>query len=86
MFSIGAYDPWIMNHANPEQAWRMFLASGACYLLPVHFDTFRLGKEPLGEAMSRLLAAAGPNASRVAIRGIGDTFVMPRNGCGSTKP
>ena len=23
-FSIGAYDPWINNHANPEQVWAMF--------------------------------------------------------------
>ena len=87
MFGIGAYDPWIMNHADPEQVWQMFRAIGACYLLPVHFDTFRLGKEPLGEAMTRLLVAAGPDASRVAIRGVGDTFVMPHDGCtGPGKP
>jgi len=24
IFSIGAYDPWIDNHANPEQVWAMF--------------------------------------------------------------
>ncbi len=84
MFGIGAYDPWIMNHADPEQAWRMFRALGACYLLPVHFDTFRLGKEPLGEAMARLLAAAGTDAERIAVRRVGETFVVPRNGCGTT--
>ncbi len=77
IFGIGAYDPWIMNHADPEQAWRMFRALDACYLLPVHFDTFRLGKEPLGAAMTRLLAAAGPDADRIAIRRVGDTFVAP---------
>ena len=81
IFGIGAYDPWIMNHADPEQVWRMFNASGACYLLPVHWDTFRLGKEPLGEAMTRLLTVAGAESGRVAIRAIGDTFVFPRNGC-----
>jgi L-ascorbate metabolism protein UlaG (beta-lactamase superfamily) len=73
----GAYDPWIANHANPEQVWRMFEESGARYLLPVHWDTFRLGKEPLGDAMRRLLAAAGPKADRVVIRRIGDTWTMP---------
>ena len=26
---IGAYDPWIANHASPEEAWRMFQALGA---------------------------------------------------------
>lgn len=73
----GAYDPWIVNHASPEQVWRMFEESGARYLFPVHWDTFRLGKEPLGDAMARLLAAAGPGADRVVIRRIGDTWTMP---------
>ncbi len=70
----GAYDPWVMNHADPEQVWRMFVESGAQYLIPVHWDTFRLGKEPLGDAMRRLLAAAGPDAGKVVIRGIGETW------------
>ena len=76
----GAYDPWVMNHANPEQVWRMFEESGAQYLIPVHWDTFRLGKEPLGDAMARLLAAAGPAADRVVIRRIGDTWTLPLPG------
>jgi L-ascorbate metabolism protein UlaG (beta-lactamase superfamily) len=73
----GAYDPWIANHASPEQVWRMFSESGARWLIPVHWDTFRLGKEPLGEAMARLLAAAGPDADHVVIRRIGDTWTLP---------
>ena len=73
----GAYDPWISNHADPEQVWTMFEQSGARYLIPVHWDTFRLGKEPLGEAIARLLAAAGPEAGRVVIRRIGETFSLP---------
>lgn len=73
----GAYDPWIANHASPEQVWRMFQESGARYLVPVHWDTFRLGKEPLGDAMTRLLAAAGPSADRVVVRRVGDTWTMP---------
>jgi L-ascorbate metabolism protein UlaG (beta-lactamase superfamily) len=73
----GAYDPWIANHASPEQVWRMFEESGARYLVPVHWDTFRLGKEPLGDAMARLLAAAGSAAERVVIRRIGETWTMP---------
>jgi L-ascorbate metabolism protein UlaG (beta-lactamase superfamily) len=55
----------------------MFEESGARYLFPVHWDTFRLGKEPLGDAMTRLLAAASPNADRIVIRRIGDTWTMP---------
>jgi L-ascorbate metabolism protein UlaG (beta-lactamase superfamily) len=73
----GAYDPWIANHASPEQVWEMYQESGARYLVPVHWDTFRLGKEPLGDAMRRLEAAAGARASEIAIREIGGTWTMP---------
>jgi L-ascorbate metabolism protein UlaG (beta-lactamase superfamily) len=76
ILGIGAYDPWIRNHETPEQAWQTFVESGARYLIPVHWDTFRLGKEPVGEAMQRLLAAAGPQASRVVIREIGETWTI----------
>jgi L-ascorbate metabolism protein UlaG (beta-lactamase superfamily) len=76
ILGIGAYDPWVWNHVTPEQAWRMFQDSGAESLIPVHWDTFRLGKEPLGEAMARLLAAAGPEGARVVVRRIGETFTI----------
>jgi L-ascorbate metabolism protein UlaG (beta-lactamase superfamily) len=77
VLGIGAYDPWIMNHADPEEAWRMFRESGAQVLLPVHWDTFRLGREPLGDALRRLLAAAGEDADRVGFHRIGDTWTRP---------
>src|SRR3954470_2831447 len=37
---IGAYDPWINNHASPEQAWTMFRRLLASYLLPGPHSTF----------------------------------------------
>ena len=70
----GAYDPWIRKHASPEQVWQMFQESGAQHLVPIHWDTFRLGKEPIGDAMRRLLAAAGPDADRIVIREIGGAW------------
>jgi len=78
ILGIGAYDPWIWNHQDPEQAWQTFAQSGARHLVPVHWDTFRLGKEPLGDAMRRLLAAAGADARRIVIREIGQTWTLPR--------
>jgi L-ascorbate metabolism protein UlaG (beta-lactamase superfamily) len=80
ILGIGAYDPWVWNHETPEQAWQTFVESGARYLIPVHWDTFRLGKEPIGEAIRRLLAAAGPDAGRVVIREIGETWTMKLGG------
>ena len=56
---VGAYDPWIRVHCNPEQAWRMAQDCRAEFLLPVHHQTFRLSREPYFEPVERALAAAG---------------------------
>jgi L-ascorbate metabolism protein UlaG (beta-lactamase superfamily) len=76
-FSIGAYNPWIWNHANPEQVWSMFLSTHARYLVPIHWGTFKLSKEPMDEPMSRLIAAAGSEANRIVLRHIGGTWSPP---------
>jgi L-ascorbate metabolism protein UlaG (beta-lactamase superfamily) len=74
---IGAYDPWIANHASPEQAWRMFCGLGARYLLPVHHSTFRLSREPIEEPLERLRAAAGAEAWRIVAPEVGSTWSLP---------
>ncbi|HYO63483.1 MAG TPA: MBL fold metallo-hydrolase [Pyrinomonadaceae bacterium] len=74
---IGAYDPYIYAHANPEQSWAMARDMGARFILPIHHSTFRLSREPVGEPVARLLAAAGPERSRVALTEIGETWTMP---------
>jgi len=79
VFSIGAYDPWIYNHANPEQVWSMFQQTGARYLVPIHWGTFRLGKEPMEEPMQRLIAAAGDQQDRIVLRKIGGTWTLPES-------
>jgi L-ascorbate metabolism protein UlaG (beta-lactamase superfamily) len=76
-FSIGAYDPWIWNHANPEQVWHMFTQSGAKYLIPIHWGTFKLSREPMMEPLTRLIAAAGAQSDRIVIREIGETWTLP---------
>ncbi|HEY7677499.1 MAG TPA: MBL fold metallo-hydrolase [Candidatus Methylomirabilis sp.] len=73
---IGSYNPWISNHASPEDAWRMFRAVEARYFVPMHWRTFRLSKEPTFEPMERLWAAAGPLRDRIAIERIGDTWTL----------
>jgi len=76
-FSIAAYDPWIWNHANPEQVWKMFVQTGARYLVPIHWGTFRLSREPVDEPMRRLVAAAGADAGRIVMRQIGVPWSLP---------
>jgi len=77
-FSIGAYDPWIWNHADPEQVWTMFVQTDAHYLVPLHWGTFRLSKEPMDEPLRRLIAAAGPESNRIVLRKIGVAWTLPQ--------
>lgn len=68
---IGAYDPWIHVHCTPEQAWRMGAECGADFLLPVHHQTFRLGREGYLEPVERFVAAAHSHPDRVVATRIG---------------
>lgn len=69
---IGAYDPWIRVHCNPEQALQMAEMANAARILPVHHKTFRLSREERDEPIERLLAAAGSSPDRVCLRDIGE--------------
>ena len=71
---IGAYDPWIRVHCNPEQALAMANDAGAEHILPVHHQTFKLSNEGLLEPIERLLAAAGSSDDRICLREIGQEF------------
>jgi L-ascorbate metabolism protein UlaG (beta-lactamase superfamily) len=74
---IGAYNPWIHSHCSPEQAIEMATAAGARFIVPVHHQTFRLSFEPLREPIERFEAALGKTPHRIALRQIGETFVLP---------
>jgi len=74
---IGAYNPWIASHCTPEQAVEMANEARAQFVVPIHHQTFRLSWEPMDEPMRRLLAAAGPQSDRVAIRQIGVAWSLP---------
>jgi len=71
LFGIGAYNPWIRAHANPEQVWEMHNAAGGNFLLPIHHSTFKLSDEPLDEPMQRLEAAAAHDRARIVAPGLG---------------
>jgi L-ascorbate metabolism protein UlaG (beta-lactamase superfamily) len=71
---IGAYNPWIHAHCNPEQALSMADDAGADCILPMHHRTFELGHEPRTEPIERLLYAAGSSARRIVVQDIGQEF------------
>ena len=71
---IGAYNPWIRFHCTPEQAWRMGNDAGAEFFLPVHHQTFPLGREPILEPIERFCETAGGQAQRIGVKRIGQEF------------
>ena len=77
IMSIAAYNPWIRNHCTPEEAIEMANAVGAQFIMPVHHQTFRLSFEPLREPIERFQAALSNNPERIALREVGETFVLP---------
>jgi L-ascorbate metabolism protein UlaG (beta-lactamase superfamily) len=74
---IGAYNPWIRAHCTPEQAVAMADAAGARFIMPVHHQTFRLSVEPFREPIERFRRALAHTPNRIALREIGETFVLP---------
>jgi L-ascorbate metabolism protein UlaG (beta-lactamase superfamily) len=77
IMSIGAYNPWIHSHCTPEQAVEMATAAGAKFIMPVHHQTFRLSFEPFREPIQRFQTVLRNAPERIALREIGETFVLP---------
>jgi len=75
IFGIGAYDPWIHNHASPEQAWEMFRQSGGRRMMPMHHSTFKLSDEPREEPLQRLLRIAGERVDQLVGLELGSTWL-----------
>jgi L-ascorbate metabolism protein UlaG (beta-lactamase superfamily) len=73
---IGAYNPYINSHCNPEQALQMSNDAGAKYILPMHHYTFRFGRELSREPIERLQLALEREAERLAWREAGETFSL----------
>lgn len=67
LLPIGAYypDSYRTVHTSPEEAIRAFVETGAEWMVPMHFGTFNLGREPMDEPPQRLMA----EAARLGISG-----------------
>jgi L-ascorbate metabolism protein UlaG (beta-lactamase superfamily) len=82
LLPIGAYfpDSYRAVHTSPEEAMRAFLDLGALAMVPMHYNTFRLGREPMAEPLSRLLAAAHHAGVEDRVRPLreGETWLVPQ--------
>jgi L-ascorbate metabolism protein UlaG (beta-lactamase superfamily) len=74
---IGGYNPYIANHASPEQAWDLFHEMRARYLIPMHWRTLRMSRERPFEPYERLTTAVNGSARRIALHTIGETWTLP---------
>lgn len=76
---IGAYSPTVYQkfHCTPEQAWKMFIHTGAKWMVPIHWNTFILSKEPQLEPMERLIRVAQGETDRIVIQQQGEYFTIP---------
>ena len=77
LMPIGAYDPWVNSHCNPEEALQMANDAGAKYVLPIHHYTFRLGREICTDPIDRMQKALRSEPERLALKEAGQTFVCP---------
>lgn len=80
MLPIGAYEPrWFMKgqHMNPEDAVRAFIDLGAARMIAMHWGTFKLTDEPIGEppAFARdEWLRHGLDPARLSIPAVGETI------------
>lgn len=78
IMGIGCYNPWIRTHCSPEQAVSMANDAAARFIMPVHHQTFRLSFEPPREPLERFETALAREPDRIALREIGETFLLPQ--------
>ncbi len=84
LLPIGAYfpDTYRTVHTSPEEAVRGFVECGAKWMIPMHFGTFKLGREPMGEPVERLNADASRLGitDKVRVLAEGETMLLSRDG------
>ena len=81
LLPIGAYfpDSYRAVHTSPEEALQAFLDLNATAMVPMHYNTFRLGREPMDEPLPRLLQAAAKAGVEEQMRPLaeGETWLVP---------
>ena len=71
---IGAYDPWVYAHCNPEEAIAMAGHLHARVIMPVHWGTFIQSEEPTEEPIERFTKALEASPEKIALRRQGETW------------
>lgn len=80
---VGAYKPeWFMHpvHISPVDAVKAFHDLGAKVLIPMHYGTFNLSDEPIGEPvrMLRALEQEGKIQGELRVLDPGENYTLPQ--------
>lgn len=78
LMPVGAYNPWIRSHCNPEQAVAMADDAGGRHFVPIHHATFKLSAEPMDEPAKRVNACFSQEPERLLTVEVGETFRVPK--------
>lgn len=81
LLPISAYAPdYLMgpSHANPEEAYEIFTMLKGERFIPMHYGTYDLSNEPMGEPIRRLKARFAENgmSEKLDIPAVGEVFYL----------
>jgi L-ascorbate metabolism protein UlaG (beta-lactamase superfamily) len=76
LMPIGAYNPWVNAHCNPEQAWKMTQEMNAQRILPIHWNTYVQSSEPRYEPIEWLEGIV-EDPSAIVLSEHGETWTLP---------
>ena len=81
IIGIGAYKPeWFMhpNHVSPQDAVKGFNDTGAEIFIPMHYGTFDISDEPVGEPLRivQQLELENKIRGKLKVLGLGESFEM----------
>lgn len=74
LMPIGAYDPWIRVHCDPEEAVKMAEEINSRVIIPMHTMTFNQSNEPFDEPVIRLKAAVKDSNLELGLDKIGGVW------------
>ncbi len=78
LLPIGAYSPsFIMSqsHATPQEAYQIFNDLKGKLFIPMHYGTYDLSDEPLGEPL-KLLDACFENKTKLKKLNVGESYII----------
>jgi len=83
MLPIGAYSPkFVMktSHTTPEEAVNIFNDLGGKLFIPMHYGTYDLSDEPLGEPIKRLEKCFDTKEDRIKLKKliVGEEFLIKK--------